>query len=286
MQKQNMHTPNILNVSNLPTHLQTTGRIFNIQRYSIHDGGGIRTIVFFKGCLLRCRWCCNPESQNYEIEKMVYPKEEFKEEIKEEIVGKDITVAEVITMVERDRAYYRRSGGGLTLSGGEALVQADFARDLLQAAKEIGIHTAMESTALIKYQEIEKILPYLDEFLMDIKHTNPVKHESFTGKQNGLALENAKKIAISGIPRLVIRIPVIPGFNATLEEITDIARFTKTLPGVTEIHLLPYHRFGDNKYLALDREYAMGDTSPPDATTMEELKAAVTKMNLHCQIGG
>ena len=251
------------------------GRIFDIQRYSLHDGGGIRTIVFFKGCILRCRWCCNPESQRYEIENKGG-----------ELVGKDVTVEEVIAIVERDRAYYRRSGGGLTLSGGEVLAQSDFARDLLRAAKEIGIHTAIESTALAKYQEIEKILPFLDEFLLDIKHTDPLKHECFTGKPNDLALENARRIAASGISRVVIRVPVIPGFNDTIKEITDIARFTKTLPGVNEIHLLPYHRFGEGKYAALGREYTMGDTSPPDDSAMKELKAAIVKTNLHCQIGG
>ena len=261
-------------------HLQTTGRIFNIQRYSLHDGEGIRTIVFLKGCSLRCRWCCNPESQRYETETMTTNG-------KNETVGYDISVEDIMAKVERDRPYYRRSGGGLTLSGGEALAQPDFTRDLLCAAQEIGIHTAMESTVIVEYCEIEKILPYLDEFLLDIKHTNPAKHREFTGKSNEIALQNAKKIATSGITNLIIRVPVIPGFNATAQEITDIARFAATLSGVEEIHLLPYHRFGEGKYAALGRPYPMGDTQPPSGQTMEILKNAVTTATkLHCKIGG
>ena len=140
----------------------TKGRIFNIQRFSIHDGPGIRTIVFFKGCYMRCAWCCNPESQSYDIQTMV-------ENGKTKTVGKDVTVGELMTEILADSVYYRRSGGGLTLSGGEALGQADFARDLLHAAKEAGLHTAIESTANAPYEQIEKILPYLDLYLLDIK---------------------------------------------------------------------------------------------------------------------
>jgi len=206
---------------------------------------------------------------------------------KEEIVGRDVTVAEIIKEVERDRVYYRRSGGGLTLSGGEVLMQPDFARDLLCAAKERGIHTTIESTALAEYREIEKLLPYLDEFLMDIKHMNPAKHEEFTGKQNDKALENAEKIAASKQVQLIIRVPVVPGFNATTEEIADIARFAGKLPGVEEIHLLPYHRLGEGKYMSLGREYKMQNVAPPDDSLMEELKSAVLKVaDLRCQIGG
>jgi len=256
--------------------LTTTGRIFNIQRYSLHDGNGIRTIVFLKGCHLRCRWCCNPESQRYEIENMG-----------DEIAGQNITVAEVIQRVERDRHYYRRSGGGLTLSGGEALAQPDFAYALLKTAHESGIHTAVESTAIVEYSVIEKILPYLDEFLMDIKHMNASKHKEFTTKENTIALENAKRIAASGMTELIIRVPVIPGFNATVKEITDIANFAATLPDVQEIHLLPYHNFGEGKYAALGRPYPMGDAKPPTAEEMQQFKQAVeSATKLTCKVGG
>ena len=140
-------------------YLKTKGRIFDIQRYSIHDGNGIRTIVFLKGCVLRCRWCCNPESQHYEIETMMVQGEP-------KVIGEDTTVAEVMKTVEKDRTYYRRTGGGLTLSGGESLCQPKFARDLLRAAKESGITTAMESMGCAPYSTIEEILPYLDQYLL------------------------------------------------------------------------------------------------------------------------
>ena len=126
---------------------KTKGRIFDIQRFSIHDGNGIRTIVFLKGCVLRCRWCCNPESQEYDIQTMMV-------QGKPKIIGQDITVEEVMETVEKDRPYYRRSGGGLTLSGGESLCQPEFARDLLRAAKEVGINTAMESMGYSSYDVI------------------------------------------------------------------------------------------------------------------------------------
>ena len=261
-------------------YLNTKGRIFDIQRYSIHDGPGIRTIVFLKGCVLRCRWCCNPESQNYEIETMMV-------QGKPKTIGRDVTVKEVMETVEKDRQYYRRSGGGLTLSGGESLCQPEFARDLLRAAKERGINTAMESMGCAPYETIETFLPYLDTYLMDIKHTNSAKHKEFTGKSNELMLENAKKIATSGMTNLVIRVPVIPGFNDRVDEIESIARFSDNLPEVKKIHLLPYHRLGQDKYEGLGREYLMGDVLPPTNEQMEKLRQAVLRVSkLDCQIGG
>jgi len=260
--------------------LNTKGRIFDIQRYSIHDGPGITTIVFLKGCVMRCKWCCNPESQSYEIEEMLV-------DGKPKIIGRDVTVKEVMEIVDKDATYYRRSGGGLTLSGGESLCQPEFAYALLKTAKARGLNTAMESMGCAKYETIENILPYLDTYLMDIKHTNPRKHQEFCGRDNILMLENARKIAESGLTRLVIRVPVIPTFNDTVEEISDIARFADKLPGVEKIHLLPYHRLGQDKYKGLKREYLMGDILPPENQHMEMLKKAVENVSkLDCQIGG
>ena len=199
-------------------YLDTKGRIFDIQRFSIHDGKGIRTIVFLKGCVLRCKWCCNPESQEYRIQMMTV-------QGKPKVIGQDVTVREVLETVEKDRTYYRRSGGGLTLSGGESLCQPDFCEALLRGAKDLGLTTAMESMACAEYSVIERILPYLDTYLMDIKHTDPQKHREFTGKSNELMLENAKKVAASGMTELIIRVPVIPTFNATVGEISSIAEF-------------------------------------------------------------
>ena len=261
-------------------YLNTVGRIFDIQRFSIHDGPGIRTIVFLKGCVLRCRWCCNPESQNREIETMIVHG-------KPKTIGKDVTVSEVMEIVEKDRPYYDRSGGGLTLSGGECLMQPDFAAALLRAAKGRGINTAIESTGCASFETISKLLPYLDTYLMDIKHTNSAKHKEFTGVPNDLILKNAMKIAESGMTNLVIRVPVIPGFNDKVEEIESIARFAAGLKGVTKMHILPYHRLGQDKYEGLGREYLMEGAVHPTQEHMKMLQEAAMKVSgIDCQIGG
>ena len=264
----------------MEAYWNTKGRIFDIQRYSIHDGNGIRTIVFLKGCVLRCRWCCNPESQEYDIQTMMV-------QGKPKVIGRDVTVAEVMKTVEKDRQYYWRTGGGLTLSGGESLCQPEFATALLQAAQESGISTAMESMGCAKWETIEKLLPYLDQYLLDIKHMNPRKHKEFTGRSNELMIENAMKIAKSGMTELSIRVPVIPGFNDTEEEIRQIAAYTATLPNVKRMHLLPYHRLGQDKYTGLNREYLMGDVKPPTNEHMEKLlKVAEMTSGIECLIGG
>lgn len=259
-------------------YLNTKGRIFNIQRFSVHDGPGVRTIIFLKGCFLRCKWCCNPESQKFDIETMTI-------DGKSKIVGRDVAVAEVMEEIEKDRVYYRRSGGGVTLSGGESLAQPDFAAALLRACKESGINTAIESTGCAGFDKIQKLLPYLDLYLMDIKHTNSEKHKRFTTQPNELILENARKIAAEA-KKLIIRVPVIPTFNDTKDEIRDIARFAKSLPNVDELHLLPYHRLGEDKYKGLGRTYEMHgiDLIPEDH--VEELKKVVEEQGLRCQIGG
>ena len=255
-----------------------TGRIFDIQRYSIHDGPGIRTIVFLKGCYLRCKWCCNPESQKYEIQTML-------QNGKEKIIGRDVTVAEVLDVVKQDMPYYRRSGGGMTLSGGEMLCQSEFAYALLKGAKEMAINTAVETTGFAPYEKIEKLLPYIDTVLMDIKHTDSAKHKEFTTQPNERILENAVKIA-ENAKKLIIRVPVIPTFNETEAEIASIAKFASTLKGVDEINLLPYHNYGKDKYEGLGREYPMGDVPMPADEHMQKLKAVAESFGLKCKIGG
>lgn len=272
--------PNATAKKEVMTDNQTTGRIFDIQRYSIHDGRGIRTIVFLKGCVLRCRWCCNPESQRYEVETM-------RTQDGEKVIGRDVTVEEVLAVVERDRGYYRRSGGGLTLSGGEMLCQPDFALALLRESKARGISTAVESMGCAEWLTIEKLLPYIDQYLLDVKHTDPEKHKQFTGKSNELMLENARKIAASGQTELTVRVPVVPTFNATEEEIAAIARFADSLPQVRGLHLLPYHRLGQDKYEGLGRTYTLADIVPPDNEYMTRLLQAARKnCKIPCQIGG
>ena len=259
------------------SYLDTKGRIFDIQRFSVHDGPGIRTIVFLKGCILRCRWCCNPESQSFEIQEM-------ENAGKHKVVGEDVTAREVLEIVEKDRIYYRRSGGGLTLSGGESLVQHEFALALLKGAKECGITTAIETTSCCDYEIIEKLLPYIDTYMMDIKHTNSDKHKEFTGRGNELILANAKRLA-KAAKSFIVRVPVIPTFNDTPEEIHSIAAYAKEI-GAKEIHLLPYHRLGTDKYKGLGREYLMGHVDLIPKERIETLENVAKSTGLIVKIGG
>ena len=259
-------------------YLDTKGRIFDIQRFSVHDGPGIRTIFFLKGCFLRCRWCCNPESQSHEIEEMTVAG-------KTKTMGRDVTVRELLEIAEKDRIYYSRSGGGVTLSGGECLYQSDFTLALLKGCKDKGINTAIETTGFSPFSKIEPILEYLDVCLMDIKHTNSFKHKEFTGVPNELIKENAKLIAKKA-KKLIIRVPVIPTFNDTPEEIGEIAKFAASLDGVEEIHLLPYHRLGYDKYVGLERDYPIGDVELLSPEKIDVLKHAASHSGLIVKIGG
>ncbi|MBQ7412577.1 MAG: glycyl-radical enzyme activating protein [Clostridia bacterium] len=227
---------------------------------------------------MRCAWCCNPESQSREIETII-------ERGKPKTVGRDVSVADIMPEILADLPYYRRSGGGVTLSGGEVLCQADFARELLIACKQAGLHTAIESASSAKFEEIEKLLPYLDLYLMDIKHIDSAKHKEYTGVSNERILENARKIAQSGV-ELIIRTPVIPGFNDTPEEIKAISHFAKSLTGVREHHLLPYHRLGMDKYEGLGRNYSLKEIEPPSKERMEYLLSVAETSGLICKIGG
>jgi len=202
------------------------------------------------------------------------------------LVGRDVTVAEVLEEIARDRVYYRRSGfGGMTLSGGECLWQPDFSAALLQGAKEMGISTAIETTGYAEMDVIRRLLPYVDTVLMDIKHVNGEKHKEFTTRDNAMILENARQIAREA-NELIIRTPVIPTFNNTESEIRSIAEFAKSLGTVKEMHLLPYHRIGSDKYAGLGRTYTMAHIEPPTKETMKKLLAVVESVGLKGQIGG
>ena len=260
------------------------GRIFDIQRFSIHDGPGIRTIVFLKGCYLRCRWCCNPESQEYGIQQLTLNGAT-------KTVGQDITVKDLMAELEKDRMYYQRSGGGITLSGGEAMAQPDFTEALLCACHDYGFSTAIETTAFADREVVARLIPHVDHVLMDIKHMDSIKHRAFTSQPNEKILSNAKYIA-SHAAHLIIRVPVVPTFNDTPAEIAAIARFTASLSTVRELHLLPYHRLGQDKYEGIGREYTLSHLTPPTATHMNQLKSAAESAirqvsgKVHVQIGG
>lgn len=300
------------------------GLVFNIQRYSVHDGPGIRTLVFLKGCPLRCLWCSNPESQNperelnYDVSKCiscftcisVCPENAIKKDLPGEkgiivdrqkcnACGKCVTtcpsgaltfygnlasVEEVVVEVEKDMPFYRRSGGGVTLSGGEAFFQTEFARDILAKCRDIGIHTAVETAGTVSWDKIKEVLEYTDMVLYDIKVMDPTKHIEYTGTSNELILENAVKTAKMGI-QTVIRTPIVPGFTDDIKNIRQIAEFVAGLGKVGEIHLLPYHAFGVPKYERLGRKYLLSDVLPPDKDKMESIKNEIEKYGLKVVIG-
>lgn len=296
------------------------GVLFNIQRYSLHDGPGIRTIPFFKGCPLSCKWCSNPESQHPKPE-LIFKKSDCircgkcieaceqqalsvsnaffidRERCIQcgectqvcptqalEMKGKRMTVADVMRELQKEENLYRRSGGGITLSGGEPLAQPAFARELLKACKEKGWHTAIETTGFTTPEVIADVFPYVDLALTDIKAINPAIHLANTGIENSQILENL--LRISFLTKTIVRIPVIPGVNDNPEEIHNIAEFARLMSNVDTLHLLPYHSFGENKYGLLGRIYPMGEADSIAESKMELLKREVESSGFHCHIGG
>lgn len=195
-----------------------------------------------------------------------------------------MTVAEVMLELQKEANLFRRSGGGITLSGGEPLAQPEFARELLKACKEKGWHTAIETTGFTTKEVIEDVFPWIDLALTDIKAIDPVVHQQNTGVDNSKILENL--IRISFITKVIVRIPVIPGVNDNPDEIRSIAEFARLMSGVDTIHLLPYHAFGENKYSLLGRIYPMNKAESSNEMKMEALKKVVESMGFHCHLGG
>ena len=271
-----------------------TAVIFDIQRNSFVDGPGIRTTVFFKGCNLKCKWCHNPESQNFEKQMMIYKNKctgcgkcasvcphhlsscEFcgKCEIlcpndARKVCGKEYTPEEVLKEVIKDKTFYETSNGGVTFSGGECMLQADFLCETLKLCKENGIHTAIDTAGCVSWEHFEKIMPYADMFLYDVKCFDEQKHKEYTGVSNKLILENLKKITDTGDKEIIIRIPVIHGVNDDEKEMGMIAEFLKGIR-YTSVDLLPYHKMGEHKYDALDMAYT--EFEVPDKAVIEQYK--------------
>lgn len=223
-------------------------RVFNIQHYSLHDGPGIRTTVFLKGCPLRCRWCCNPESQ--ELEKDADRIENLK----------TMSVAEIIREVEKDEVFYRHGGGGLTVSGGEPLAQGAFLVELLKEAKKRYLSTAIETSGCADREVLLEAARYLDTVYYDVKCLNEQKHLEWTGVSNGVILENLEALVKNYGTKIhiIVRTPIIPGFNDDEQEIRKIRQYLTSI-GQENYELLRYHKFGKGKYEKLGREYPMGD---------------------------
>jgi pyruvate formate lyase activating enzyme len=299
-----------------------SGSIFNVQRYSLHDGPGIRTTVFLSGCPMSCQWCSNPESQHLAGALMynaktclrcgrcaeVCPLDAIRMTTDGPIIDRtrcdlcgecaqtcpphalklsaaQMTIAEVMEIVEADRPFYRRSGGGLTVSGGEPLLQPEFAAELLKSAKKSAVGTALETAGCVPWAHLESAVNWVDHLLYDVKHLDSELHQAYTGISNTAILDNLRRVAPLA-RHLIIRVPVVPGFNAADEDIRAIAEFALSLNGVMELHILPYHRHGQAKYAQLDWNYELDGIDPLTVEREQELAAIVRDVGLECRIRG
>lgn len=260
--------------------MDVTGSIFNIQRYSIHDGPGIRTTVFLKGCPLRCLWCQNPESQRSRPERIVTAGAPS-------TIGRIVSAAEVFAEVAQDAIFYARSGGGVTLSGGEPLAQPRFATAILRACKAAGFHTVLDTCAQAPWEVVREVLEHVDLVLLDLKHLDPEAHRKATGRTNSRILENARRICRETTVRVHVRLPVIPGYTDAAENVSATAAFVaRELGPSIPVHLLPYHAFAEGKYEGLGRPYALRGVEPPSDARMEELRRVVRSHGLAAVVGG
>ena len=268
--------------------------LFDIERTSYVDGPGIRTTVFFKGCNLRCAWCHNPESQSAKPQMMFYKnkctgcgkcKEKCPHDLEacelcgkcalycphdaREICGKEYTVDEVIKEILKDKIFYDNSGGGVTFSGGECMLQIDFLEEALKECKKNGIHTAVDTAGHVPFDYFERILTYTDLFLYDVKCFDSDKHKQYTGVENQLILENLKKLLATD-SSVWVRIPIIPTVNDSSEEMRSIKEFLISCGHPEKVELLPYHAMGEHKYAAIGKQAQT--FSVPSEEKMKHLK--------------
>jgi pyruvate formate lyase activating enzyme len=300
------------------------GKIFNIQHYSIHDGPGIRTTVFLMGCPLRCGWCQNPESQSFQPVVFVNAEKctgcgqcveacpagaiqviEGKSKTNRKqchgmgkcadicpnearsIMGREVRAGEVFKEVNADALFYQNSGGGITLSGGDPVAQPDFAISILKLCRDAGFHTAIDTCGFAKWDILKTILDYADLVLYDIKHMDPARHKQYTAVSNKLILDNAKRIRMELNLPMIARLPIIPGYNDSLENLNSAARFiAHELGNEVKVHLLPYHRLGETKYERMEKPGGCVRIEPPSDDGMEELKKMFESFGLTVTIGG
>jgi len=264
------------------------GLIFSVNRYSIHDGPGIRVTFFMKGCPLSCWWCHNPEGisplpETVEQIRRIGEKE-FR---KTEEAGKNYSVGDILGILEKERIFFSESKGGVTFSGGEPLYQNEFLTEVLKACRANGYHTAVDTSGYSQPENFIAIIPFTSLFLFDIKHLDDAKHLSCTGVSNSLIISNFRLLLNSGAD-MYVRIPVIPGYNDDNEHLERLRLFiTENKTGTLKrINLLPFHRIGSSKYKRFNIPYRMGDIQQPSKERMNELKKYFSETGIKVKIGG
>jgi len=297
-----------------------SGDIFDVQRFSINDGPGIRTTVFFKGCPLNCFWCCNPESQR-PVHELLYSEslcincgrcvtvcpnaavgrgpDGFPEINRDfcvacgecvmhctayarSVAGRTVTVGELMDTVMKDQLFYRNSGGGVTLSGGEPTAQSQLCQALLTECHRHGVNTVLDTCGYARWEVLEPILVHVDLVHYDLKHLEDARHLAGTGASNEIIIENAQRIARYGIPT-VIRVPLIPGYNDAPDHIDMLGKFVKSLH-MTRIDILPYHQLGENKYKSLGRVSPVGDIGALDEASISALRNRLESIDIDVTI--
>lgn len=253
--------------------------VFNIQKFSIHDGPGIRTTIFFKGCPIKCLWCHNPESQRYNIEEIQ------DSEGKTTVCGKKYTVKELLKEAEKDIIFYEQSGGGVTLSGGEVMTQnSDYIAELVKGLYYKGISVCIDTCGVARYTNFEKILPYVDRFLYDLKLIDSDMHKFYTGVKNDIVLDNLKKLSDAGAV-IDLRLIQLDKVNNREEDVDNILSYLKENNiNINKIHLLPYHKFGSDKYDRLNREKVIFET--PSEEILNNTKQRYEKAGYTTVLGG
>ena len=278
------------NQSNLCSmnNIMTSGIVFNIQRYSVHDGPGIRVTVFLKGCPLRCWWCHNPESWKLQPEcvRQTVKLDDASRITEDEQIGKLMTAAEVVREIEKEQLFFDESGGGVTFSGGEPLTQPEFLKELLRACRKQEIHTAVDTTGYASSEVFESILDDVDLFLYDLKLIDDEQHRKYTGVSNESILQNLQLLA-ERQKAVSIRFPIIPGITDTEQNIADILRLINPMSNIQRVHLLPFHKIADGKYQKFDLENKLSEVEPPSQKRMEELQQQFQQqLSVPIQIGG
>ena len=302
--------------------VERTGMIFDIRRFSVHDGPGLRTTVFFKGCPLRCQWCHNPESQHRRPERMFWAERclhcqsciaacpqgairwdgaQVITDVQKctlsgacvdvcyadarQLAGHRMTVAAVMSEIERDVAFYDGSGGGATFSGGEPLLQTDFLLALLEACRASAIHTALDTCGFANWETLDRVRPLVDLFLYDIKLMDPDRHRKFTLVFNARILENARRLSRLG-HKIILRVPVIPGINDDMENLRATGAFAASLAGLCRVDLLPYHAAAMSKYERLHRTYRLPALQTPSDERLAEIAHVFEGFGLQVNAGG